>query len=60
MMEMGSSLPLLLLLPIVFHQSNRPSPTFTDFLEYLRRDSTLGVIPFEFSADSSKIGGAGG
>lgn len=40
-------------------QPNRPSPTFTGFLEYLRRDSALGVIPFEFAADSSKIGGAG-
>jgi capsid protein len=40
-------------------QSNRPSPTFTGFLEYLRRDSALGMIPFEFAADSSKVGGAG-
>ena len=39
--------------------SNRPSPTFTGFLEWLRRDSALGVLPFEFTADSSKIGGAG-
>ncbi len=40
-------------------QSQRPSPTFTGFLEHLRRDSALGMIPFEFAADSSKIGGAG-
>ncbi|TSA33257.1 MAG: phage portal protein [Verrucomicrobiaceae bacterium] len=40
-------------------QSNRPSPTFTGFLQHLRRDSALGVLPFEFAADSSKIGGAG-
>jgi capsid protein len=40
-------------------QSNRPSPTFTGFLEHLRRDAALGVIPFEFAADSSKVGGAG-
>ena len=40
-------------------QSNRPSPTFTGFLEHLRRDSALGLIPFEFAADSSKVGGAG-
>ena len=40
-------------------QSNRPSPTFTGVLEYLRRDSALGMIPFEFAADSSKVGGAG-
>ena len=31
----------------------------TGFLEHLRRDSALGVLPFEFTADSSKIGGAG-
>ena len=35
-------------------QSNRPSPTFTGFLEVLRRDSALGVLPFEFAADSSR------
>jgi capsid protein len=40
-------------------QSNRPSPTFTGFLEHLRRDSSLGMIPYEFAADSSKVGGAG-
>ena len=40
-------------------QPNRPSPTFTGFLEHLRRDSALGHIPFEFAADSSKVGGAG-
>ena len=40
-------------------QPNRPSPTFTGFLEHLRRDSALGMIPFEFAADSSKVGGAG-
>lgn len=40
-------------------ESKRPSPVFTGFLEALRRDSALGMIPFEFAADSSKIGGAG-
>jgi capsid protein len=40
-------------------QSNRPSPTFTGFLEHIRRDAALGILPFEFAADSSKIGGAG-
>lgn len=39
--------------------SGRPSPTFTGFLEHLRRDSALGVLPFEFAADSTRIGGAG-
>jgi capsid protein len=40
-------------------ESKRPSPTFTGFLEHIRRDAALGVLPFEFAADSSKIGGAG-
>ena len=40
-------------------QSNRPSPVFTGFLEHLHRSAALGVLPFEFAADSSKIGGAG-
>jgi capsid protein len=40
-------------------ESKRPSPTFTGFLEHLRRDSALGILPFEFAADSSKVGGAG-
>ncbi len=40
-------------------ESNRPSPTFTGFLQHLRRDSALGVLPYEFAADSSSIGGAG-
>ena len=41
------------------YESNRPSPTFTGFLEHLHRDSSLGILPYEFAADSSKIGGAG-
>ena len=40
-------------------QSNRPSPTFQGFLDYLQRDSALGLLPYEFSSDSSKVGGAG-
>lgn len=40
-------------------QPNRPSPTFTGFLSHLRRDSALGVLPYEFAADSSSVGGAG-
>ena len=39
--------------------SGRPSPTFTGFLNHLRRDSALGVLPYEFAADSSSVGGAG-
>ena len=38
---------------------NRPSPTFQGFLDYLQRDSALGLLPYEFSSDSSKVGGAG-
>lgn len=40
-------------------ESSRPSPTFTGFLEHLRRDSALGMLPFEFAADSSKLAGSG-
>lgn len=39
--------------------SNRPSPTFQGFLETVFRDGCLGGVPYEFLADSSKIGGAG-
>ena len=41
------------------HQPNRPSPVFTGFLEHLKRDSSAGVLPYEFVMDSSKVGGAG-
>lgn len=41
------------------YESSRPSPTFTGFLDHLRRDSAQGLLPYEFAADSSKIGGAG-
>jgi lambda family phage portal protein len=40
-------------------QSNRPSSVFTGFLEHLKRDSSAGVLPYEFVLDSSKVGGAG-
>lgn len=40
-------------------QSQRPSPVFTGFLEHLKRDSSAGVLPYEFVLDSSKVGGAG-
>lgn len=40
-------------------ESQRPSPTFTGFLDHLNRDCALGLLPYEFAADSSKIGGAG-
>jgi lambda family phage portal protein len=38
--------------------SNRPSPTFTGFIEHLQRDSMQGTLPFEFSIDPTKAGGA--
>lgn len=40
------------------HESNIPSPTFSGFLMELDRSGTLGVLPYEFVIDPSKIGGA--
>lgn len=40
-------------------RTDRPSPTFTGFLDYILRDASLGNVPYEFVADSSKVGGAG-
>jgi lambda family phage portal protein len=40
-------------------QSQRPSPVFTGFLEHLKRDSSAGVLPYEFVLDPAKVGGAG-
>ncbi len=40
-------------------ESNIPSPTFTGFLSELQRSGSLGVLPYEFAVDSSKVGGAG-
>jgi capsid protein len=39
-------------------QSNRPNATFTGFLAALERDISMGVLPYEFVSDSSKLGGA--
>jgi capsid protein len=39
-------------------QSNRPNATFTGFLSALERDISMGVLPYEFVSDSSKLGGA--
>ena len=39
-------------------QSNRPNATFTGFLSALERDIAMGVLPYEFVSDPSKIGGA--
>jgi capsid protein len=40
------------------HESNVPSPTFSGFLTELDRSGSLGVLPYEFTIDPSKIGGA--
>ncbi len=40
-------------------ESNIPSPTFSGFLSELQRSGSLGVLPYEFAVDSSKVGGAG-
>lgn len=39
-------------------QSNRPNATFTGFIEHLQKDSTAGVLPYQFTADPNGIGGA--
>jgi capsid protein len=39
-------------------QSQRPNATFTGFLAALERDIAMGVLPWEFVSDSSKLGGA--
>lgn len=41
------------------YQSKRPSQVFTGFLEHLKRDSSAGVLPYEFVLDPAKVGGAG-
>ena len=41
------------------YESKRPNSTFTGFLDYLDRDTTLGVLPYEFVVDPSKPTGAG-
>ena len=43
---------------LVSFQSNRPSPTFNGFLEAIQRDIARGILPYEFTNDPSKIGGA--
>lgn len=39
------------------YESNRPSPTFTGFLDHLRRDTCLGMNPYEFAVDPSDASG---
>jgi lambda family phage portal protein len=39
-------------------ESQRPNQAFNGFIEHLQRDSTAGVLPYEFVADPTKAGGA--
>ena len=39
-------------------QSNRPNATFNGFIAALERDISMGVLPWEFVSDPSKLGGA--
>lgn len=39
------------------YESNRPSPTFTGFLEHLNRATTLGSTPYEFAVSPKDISG---
>ena len=39
-------------------QSNRPNATWVGMMEHLVRDSLQGVLPYEFTFDPSKAGGA--
>jgi hypothetical protein len=43
---------------LIPYQSARPTSAFTGFIEHLRRDSTMGGLPFEFVADPTRAGGA--
>jgi capsid protein len=39
-------------------QSNRPNATFNGFIAALERDISMGILPYEFVSDPSKLGGA--
>ncbi len=39
-------------------ESNRPNQAFTGFIDHLIRDSLSGFLPYEFTYDPTKIGGA--
>lgn len=43
---------------LIPYQSARPTTAFNGFIEHLRRDSVLGSLPYEFTADPTKAGGA--
>lgn len=40
-------------------QSNRPSPTFSGFLQAIQSDIARGILPYEFTTDPTKGGSAG-
>lgn len=42
---------------LVEHTPARPTTAFNGFIEHLRRDSVMGGPPYEFIADSTKLGG---
>jgi len=43
---------------VIFHNSGRPSPAFTGFLEFLIRDVATGLgLPYEFIWNPEKLGG---
>lgn len=45
---------------IIFHDSDRPSPAFTGFLDWIIRDVATGFgLPFEFVWNPEGVGGAG-
>lgn len=39
-------------------ESARPNTTFNGFIEHLMKDSMAGVLPYEFTIDPTKAGGA--
>lgn len=36
-------------------ESKRPSPTFTGFLEHIRREASLGLLPYSIAVDPGKV-----
>ena len=39
-------------------QSQRPNSSFCGFIDHLQKDSTAGVLPYQFTADPNGIGGS--
>lgn len=40
------------------YEFNRPTAAFTAFMKHVHRSAALGVLPYEFVADPSSVGGA--